>query len=132
MSTLVALFTSSLTPFSRIYTILDGLDECTLEQFNNIVSLLNILRSSSVSIFCTSRPHSLERNAKLEPCEVIEIKARGDDIENYVSQRLDNDWKHSKELKPKVVEKLVNAAEGKWVYYFISLLTLDFFWSSFS
>ena len=112
-STLIRLFMSAIALQSKVFIMLDGLDECNESQYRDIVEFIAELRNSHVKMFCTSRPHSSDRSAHLKPCITLRITAVKEDVENYILERLDIEWKHSPRLKSKVLETLSRSAQGR-------------------
>jgi len=116
LSCLSRIFISCSSNFSSVYLILDALDECQSKQLKSIVSLLGQLKAAQVTrhkILCTSRPHLEYLCVTLQPVAILDIEAHTDDVENYITWRLNDEWLFAEELKSEVVEAIAGRVEGK-------------------
>ena len=75
--------------FSLVFVFLDGLDECTDAQQNDVIGLIRQLRDSGIRVFLTSRPDTVHRVKKLQPFELLPITADDKDIGIYLNLKLD-------------------------------------------
>jgi hypothetical protein len=106
---ILGLFNSLLARRSKVFLILDALDE--FQHTKKLTSLLRHLQSSTaacVKIFCTTRPHLSYLAGELLSLTTVTIKPNYDDIESYITMRLDSDeWQCNDALKPRVVRALM-------------------------
>jgi hypothetical protein len=114
-----AIFTGQLfstaTTFSSVYIMLDALDECTSETLTDIIPLIHQFKDAGIKVFCTSRPH-LHLQSRLETPSIIHsIHAHDEDVRNYLSMRLNKEWRHDERFRELIIERLAKGAEGKSV-----------------
>jgi hypothetical protein len=112
---LIHLCVATLSTLTNAFVLLNGLDECSQDQYRDVILFVNELRKLPVKVLCTGRPHSSNRNAQINPCAILEITACREDLGNYISERLDSEWRHDNELKPQVFKKLISGADGRKV-----------------
>jgi hypothetical protein len=108
LTTLLALSVSLL---SRVFLVLDGLDECN--QKGVLPRLMRRLGTLNVKTICTSRPHLLTIPTKLGATSSLEISARSEDVEKYLTTRLDKEWLFDGSLKANIIESISMQAQGK-------------------
>lgn len=111
---------SAIASFSRVFLIIDALDECPARDGVRSVrspmlrKLLSLCEQHKVHIFATSRPDQ-EISAHFSSGVSVEITARREDIERYVDERmdeLDTLIKRKPELKSDIKFAIVGAAKG--------------------
>lgn len=113
LATLAEIFVTSSKYFSAVFVMFDGLDECNPQQLKAVFELIDRFRKSpSIKVFCTARPHLAHEFQKFEGVAVLEIAADRADLENYLSKRLEKEWKLHAGLKRAIAEKLIDRAEG--------------------
>ena len=97
--------------FTSISVFLDGLDECTDKQQEDIITLVRDLRNPTIQLFLTGQPQVRNRVEGID-MEVgkIKIYAREDDLKKYVSQKLPRDY--DLESEESFLEDLIVGAEG--------------------
>lgn len=112
-STIIAeLIVTCAEQFSLVFVFLDGLDECTDAQQDEIISLIQQLRESGIRVFLTSRPVVDYRVKKLQPFELLPIAADEKDIGIYLNLKLDVEPSLQVELKQAIKDNLTRKADG--------------------
>ena len=112
-NTIIAeLIVSCSQQFSLVFVFLDGLDECTDVQQDEVIGLIRQLRDSGIRIFLTSRPDTEYRVKKLQPFELLPITADEKDIGIYMNLKLDVENNLKMELKQAIKENLTRSADG--------------------
>jgi hypothetical protein len=124
-SELVAQLMSASSHFSSAFIMLDALDECAHGNLNEVMDIIVHLRKSkAVKILCTSRVDTPGIRNNLGRPIAIEIEADMMDIRNYLSTRLDKEWKYEDEYKQEIEDTLTEHARkaaGKFVHLVIFL-----------
>jgi hypothetical protein len=95
------------------FILFDALDECSRENFEDIIDLMGDLREAGVKLFCTSRLNTSEIRAQLGTPSLIEVKAHHEDVVRYLSARLSKEWKYDDEIKQELLNTLARKAFGK-------------------
>jgi len=104
---------SSITNFSSVYILFDALDECSDKALEEISALIHRLKDrKEVHVFCTSRPHINVKDA-LNTHGVHLMYAHDDDVRNYLSIRLEKEWRHNPRFRKQIIDILTQAAKGK-------------------
>ena len=104
--------------YCRVYIVIDALDESTYDERDMLLKAgSDLQREMQVSILETSRPEIRSQFTEhFKAYEAKEIRALGDDIRNYVDDRLEHTPRRRLSklcgLKDRVKDKLVDAAEG--------------------
>jgi hypothetical protein len=107
--------------FSKVYIVVDALDECN-EADKTRSSLLIQLRSLAkhVQLFFTSRP--LGEIESLRDAAIFKIRAQEDDMRKYLSAKIQQEGhltelctKH-RDLKEEILDKIIAKADGMLVY----------------
>jgi len=101
--------------FSSVYIILDALDECSIRTLEELIVLIRKLKDHGVKVFCTFRPNLIDLGKCLNIPTIQSIRAHDEDIRNYLSIRLNKEWRHAKSLREQVMDPLVKGAHGKWI-----------------
>jgi hypothetical protein len=73
--------------FSRVYLVVDALDECSDTDGTRtqlLTELFELLTSSTISLFATSRPHIDDIQDKFSNTCSVEISAKDGDVAKYV------------------------------------------------
>ena len=103
--------------WSRIYIIIDALDECSEKDATRqilVKGLLSLQSSKRINILVTSRPiPSILCN--LEVWERLEIRADSEDIHRYLLGQMDRFSKRilaEKDLQAKIISEIIDAADG--------------------
>jgi len=105
---------SAVTAYSRVYFIIDALDECPEENRNVLLKYLATI-GPTVNLMFTSRPH-----IALDPFvpQVLEIRATEEDIRRYIDSRIINSPRLSKhvqkcaELRKEIQSTLLSNVDG--------------------
>jgi len=111
-SKLLWLFQFCVPSFSKVFVILDGLDECNGTQMEDMAKLVRQFMKSNIKVFVTSRPHIQYFIDLFEP-DICPIKADGSDIEKYLTEKLEKAL-IEESLKHKIKEELQNTAQGAY------------------
>jgi hypothetical protein len=104
---------AAMTPFSKVYIVVDAVDEYPENQRHLLFEHLTEIRST-VNLMITSRPHI----TPIADSEVLQIRADDRDIQSYVdayikrSLHLSNHVKIDPELKEKIRTKIRNTVDG--------------------
>ena len=106
---------STAATFSSIYVMLDALDECSSGTLEYLIDLICTLKDHGVKVFCTFRPNLIDLGKRLDIPTIQSIHAHDEDIRNYLSIRLNKEWRHAKSLQEQVMDPLVKGAHGKWI-----------------
>jgi hypothetical protein len=112
---------------SKVFIIIDALDECSVsnEGRNRFLSaIFDLQTQAQVNIFATSR-FILEIMSQFEGCLSKEIRAQDDDILKYVNGRIPQLLRSriSKypDLQDAVRKGVVKAVDGMYVHYSVSI-----------
>ena len=110
---------STAASFASIHILLDALDECTSRTLEDAIALIHQLKDPDPHIkwFCTFRPILIDLGERLNIPTIHSIDAHNEDLMNYLSIRLNKEWRHSKTLRERVIEPLVKNAHGKSVSF---------------
>ena len=95
--------------------MLDALDECTSATLADLIILICKLKGHGIKVFCTFRPNLIDLGERLDILTIQSIGAHDEDVRNYLSIRLNKEWRHAKSLQEKVMDPLVKGAHGKWI-----------------
>jgi hypothetical protein len=112
-TSLCSLIDICLGNFTCSFILLDALDECNSLELEKFLRSLKQLRDRNIKLLCTSRPHITDIDNWVEMTSSLEIFAHDDDIRNYLSHRMDKEWKFSDRLQRQVMEQLLINAQGK-------------------
>ena len=102
---------------SRIFTIVDALDECSEKDATRhtvVKGLLSLQGSKRINILVTSRPIP-SILCKFEVCERLEIRAASEDIRGYLLGQMDQFSERilaEKDLQAKIISGIMDAADG--------------------
>jgi hypothetical protein len=109
--------------FSRVFLIFDALDECNEDtQRKELLPLflnLSKLGTGRISIFLTSRPHPEDIRDSFKGTAQIELRARDEDMEIYIKEKIDESPRSRRllgqkdlESKNKIISDLTDCAKG--------------------
>lgn len=114
--------------FRTIYAIFDAIDECDVNQLNEIVAGIAGL-GPNCKVLISTRPHLLQhlRN-ELPNANTLEISANEKDLQNYIMSRLAEKGNRDRTLETKCLE-LSTGADGMY-FYFDVVLKVGFCWRS--
>ncbi|KAJ7772269.1 hypothetical protein B0H16DRAFT_167196 [Mycena metata] len=107
---------SSLDVFSRVYVIVDALDECPEAQRWIFLRHLAAL-GPTVNLMITSRPH-ITPEASHRNLDILEIRAIDEDVRTYADARIEHSPRLSKhvqavpELRLEILSKIVDGVDG--------------------
>ncbi|KAJ7444039.1 ankyrin repeat domain-containing protein [Mycena latifolia] len=114
------LLEAAMGQYSKLYIIVDALDEYPDEQRQILLEQLSILQGPTTSLMMTSRPHVI-----LDDCfsgvQYLEIQATEDDIHNYVDQqiqkfpRLRKHVQTRPELHAEIKDQLTSNVQGMFL-----------------
>jgi len=105
--------------FSKIYVVLDALDEYQHTQ-KKLVSFLSKLRDSKSTcykIISTTRPHLEDLADDLKAIATFEIAPCNPDLKFYINSRLEDEWQHDEDLKSRVVQALTEQQEVTYIQH---------------
>ncbi len=105
---------SSLTDnFHTVYAIFDAIDECDVNQLNEIVALIGGL-GQNCKVLISTRPHLLQylRN-ELPNANTLEISANEKVLQNYIRSRLAEKGNKDRTLEAKCLE-ISKGADGMY------------------
>ena len=106
---------STAATFSSVYIMFDALDECTSGTLEDIIGVIHKLKDGGVKVFCTFRPNLIDLGGRLNISNIQSIGAHDEDVRNYLSIRLNKEWRHDKSLGNEVIDPLVKGAHGKLI-----------------
>lgn len=122
---------SATAKFSNVFIMLDALDECSNQTLKEVIDLIRRFKDSGIKVFCTFRPFINIEDRLGVPIHLID--AHDDDVRNYLSIRLNNEWCYDKCFLERIINRLTEDAKGKSVSSFCYFLTsLDFCLLNFS
>ena len=98
------------TLFSSTFIILDALDECEVDQRKLLLDAIS--RLEGVRVFTTSRPYLRDLEVFFQCAAHIPIRADTLDIQNFLTQKVDERISQYCHLKWKIVETLSISAQG--------------------
>jgi len=109
----IDLFITCAKEFSDVYVFLDAYDECVKSERKSLIQFLQQLsQMGNVCTFITTRTHTLDDlTSLLENNKTLKIKATPEDVETYISEKLESE-KLKKEIKTKIVNSIRHAAAG--------------------
>ncbi|KAF2117265.1 hypothetical protein BDV96DRAFT_571800 [Lophiotrema nucula] len=121
--------------FQSVYVVLDGIDELPMEGQESCLELImQILqaRGSNVRVYVTSRREERLIRSALETFRTIDLIAEsiGEDIALFVEAAIDsgflqqNPVSRRPEVRQKIIEALVNGAEGMFLWVKFQLFDL--------
>lgn len=104
--------------FSKIFIILDALDECTISndcRMRFLTEILNFHNKSAANIFATSR-HDTEIANRFKGSSLIEISAKDEDIQKYLNGNMERLLSGSvlsdMELRSEIEKTIVSSVQG--------------------
>ena len=95
--------------------MLDALDECGSESLDDIIALIRLFKNSGVKVFCTSRPYLMNLREQLDTSIIVPIDAHDEDVRNYLTIRLNKEWRHAQCFLKQIIDRLAEGAKGKSV-----------------
>ncbi|KAJ7327647.1 ankyrin repeat-containing domain protein, partial [Mycena albidolilacea] len=117
---------AAITQFSKVYIVVDAVDEYPENQRHLLFDHLTEIRST-VNLMITSRPHI----TPIADSEVLQIRANDKDIQSYVdgyikrSPHLSKLVKMKPELEEKIGTKMRNTVDGMFLLARLHLVSLD-------
>ncbi|KAJ7117115.1 hypothetical protein C8R44DRAFT_627261, partial [Mycena epipterygia] len=109
------ILTSSVTPYSKVYLIVDAVDEYPEEQRTMLLKALGVI---GVNVMLTSRPHIDPDSAALPNLQVVEIQATENDMQQYIDTQISKSSRLSKhvqgrpELSEEIQSKILSNVNG--------------------
>lgn len=124
---IVLVFADVLAKFSRVYLIVDALDECLESTRKELLSHLSELqRKTGMKILTTSRP-TLNFLKEFGDCDQLDIKAEPEDVQQVLQMLIDKAdtfLTSNVELRNKVAEVIASAVGGMYANNLIFLPTM--------
>ncbi|KAJ7453540.1 ankyrin repeat-containing domain protein [Mycena galericulata] len=116
-----AVLHSTISEYSKVFVLVDAMDEYPEEHRNTLLHLLCAL-GPAVNLMLTSRPHiNIENIVPTSRLETLEIRATEEDVRKYLdgqilkSSRLRNHIKNSPDLRDAIEEKIVQRSDGMFL-----------------
>jgi hypothetical protein len=112
----VDMLMSSLKEFSRVFVIIDALDE--YPEFERLILLRHLAAiGSNANLMITSRPHISLEPFSFTDLETLDIQATPDDLRKYIngqihSSRLSQHLKNQPKLQEEIHTKILGAVDG--------------------
>lgn len=104
--------------FIRTFVVCDALDECHPEnQRRQLLPLFHQMGKDGVNLFLTSRQHPEDIQVSFRYSAKIELCARGEDIEKYIKQQI-NDHPRAKRLvlqakcEHRIISDIISCSKG--------------------
>ena len=110
------IFLTACLEYSKVYLVLDALDECEDRYRKPALKFMSSLNGRvDVRILVTSRYHSVDIQSGFEGSPQLRIEAQNADLRQYLSQRIDDDpaaamIEDSSRLQ--IIERIVSNARG--------------------
>jgi hypothetical protein len=117
---LISQLLSTATKISNVFIMLDALDECSNETLEDMITLIHRFKHSGIKVLCTFRPILINLRDRLAVSDIYDISAHEEDVRNYLSIRLNKEWLHNKIFIPRIIDRLAQDVEGKFVYILFS------------
>jgi hypothetical protein len=114
---LLEVLSSSLADFSKVFVVVDAIDEYANDPRYILLKHLAELMSPKVNLMFTSRPH-VPADPALPNVETLEIAAMPEDIQKYVeaqidlSPRLRNRAQERHSLRKDIYAKIIGTVHG--------------------
>ncbi|KAJ6587765.1 hypothetical protein B0H10DRAFT_1831473 [Mycena sp. CBHHK59/15] len=111
---------STILEYSKVYLIVDALDEYPDDQRNSLLASLSGLGSKD-SIMLTSRPHVKDHESLFPDMCMLEIRAREDDLRRHLdvemtkSTRLARYIDKNPELRDEIMKAVVSQSDGMFL-----------------
>ena len=99
--------------YPTVFIVLDALDECSKETFEDVITLIHRLKNSGIKVFCTFRPVFPDLGNRLSVLDIHTISAHEEDVRNYLLIQLSKKGRYNKNLTQKIIDRLAQGAEGK-------------------
>jgi Cdc6-like AAA superfamily ATPase len=108
--------------YSRVFIIIDALDECQVSEgcrSRFLSEIFTLQQKCEVNIFATSR-FILEVTEKFKGHTSLEIRAHNEDVRKYLEGRiLQSDRKFLKTFHEEIKTKITKAVDGMYVPYIV-------------
>ncbi|KAJ7266837.1 ankyrin repeat-containing domain protein [Mycena rebaudengoi] len=114
-----ALLSSAVTDYSKVYIVIDALDEYPEMQRHILLKHLAALRPE-VNLLLTSRPH-ITPNIFFPNSPALEIRATEEDIRRYLDAQIENSFRLSKhvqsrpELRQEIENQIISNVDGMFL-----------------
>lgn len=112
---LSSLLDGCLENFSSTFLLLDALDECDDLQLKKLLPTIKQMRSKSTRVFCTCRPHIAHIEGQLDASGSIEIFAHEDDVRNYLTHRMNEEWRLSEGIRQHTMNEILKGVKGMYI-----------------
>ena len=116
LSVVKRIFLNACSEYSKIYILLDALDECEDRFQKSVIQFLDMLNGrADVRILITSRYHLEDIQVAFGQAPQLKLQAKDIDLRQYLSQRIDDDPMAiiiDQEFKSQIIEKIIGNAHG--------------------
>ncbi|KAL8949723.1 MAG: hypothetical protein Q9222_004199 [Ikaeria aurantiellina] len=111
---------------TRVFVVIDALDECAVKHRREFLKLLDGLREC-VNIFITSRPHLDDLAKTLGPLIQIEVKAHDSDLQKYIQQEIESSEARDEidsTFMEEIIGKVVSRAQSMFLLAVLHIQTV--------
>ncbi|KAK6503772.1 hypothetical protein TWF481_008778 [Arthrobotrys musiformis] len=106
---------SVVSTYSKIFVIIDALDECPADCRTNLLSeLFDLHTEYGINIFTTARPIPDIVN-KFKGNTILEIRAHDEDVRAYLDAQISQSGEEVRDYSDQVKDKITNAVDGMFL-----------------
>lgn len=122
---------SAISEYSRVFIVVDALDEYPENKRHILLEVLAVM-GDTVSLMLTSRPH-IAPGSLFADAQVLEIRAKEDDIRHYVEAHLRTSFRLSThvtarpELRGEIESQVISNVDGMQVLSGLEIMYSEFF-----
>ncbi|KAJ7706684.1 ankyrin repeat-containing domain protein [Mycena rosella] len=119
---------STVTEYSKVYLIVDALDEYPENERNILLNNLSNL-GQTVNLMLTSRPH-INIHTTFESVQTLEIRATARDVQTYVDEQITKSFRLSKhiqsrpDLREEIETQIVGRSDGMFLLAKLHIISL--------
>ena len=126
---LVSCFLEISASMSRVYIVIDALDECESVKYRSrLLETIKGLKLPSMRVFMTSRDHPEDIKRSLRDATQIVVEAHKCDIERFLSYRIEEEMDLEDlvdhEMKAEIISTIASAAEGMFLLPALQIQTV--------
>jgi len=112
---MIKLFQGCAKEFSSVVVILDAFDECDEDETTRVLEMVGACLKSQIKVYITTRSHLLENvKSNVEQPFCLEIEAKNEDIEMFLTRQLDNKKVTDSKLRDDIVKAIILKAQGMY------------------